>query len=756
MNSQSPQADPYRVLFEEAPLPMWIVDAASLGFLAVNDAAIARYGFTREEFLAMRVSDLHAPDEETNGRCTIGQPGRDTAARCHRRKDGSLLDVEVVTRAITFEGRAGRLAIVKDLTAEREIALALRASEEQMRAQFMAMPVPTYAWRALRDDDFELIGYNHAAFEFTKGRVGEWVGRCASTMFAGTSLDYARWMRECLATNRAITRDIAHRLLATGEPRDFVVTFVPIAPDQVLVHTMDETERRAAERELRASEERFRMLIENGTELVSVIDAEGVYQYASATYGTLLGHDPATLVGTVGLALVHEDDLALATAELRNVLRRPGEICTLTTLVRHRDGEYRHFEFTAQNLLTHPAIRGIVCNGRDVTERRELEARLRQSQKLEAVGQLAAGVAHDFNNLLTALSANLQFAAELLPPRSPVHLEITDAKAAVTRAATLTQQLLAFSRKQSLRPQPVDLNSVVANLQRMLVRLIGEDITLSTELHESLGTVHADPGQLDQVLMNLVVNARDAMPRGGTVVVRTANVAFAAPTAMGPDTIEPGNYVLLEVRDTGHGMDRATLARLFEPFFTTKGVGRGTGLGLATVYGIVRQSEGYMRALSEPGKGATFEIYLPRTGARPVAAERKSSSSSNAGAERVLLVEDEDTVRTVARRILAQFGYTVHEARNGREALTLVRTLGGAIDLVITDMVMPQMDGRELMEALRRELPRLPVLFMSGYTEDDMVRRGAAPGTRFLPKPFTAEALGVAVRFVLENDDAGK
>jgi len=345
---------------------------------------------------------------------------------------------------------------------------------------------------------------------------------------------------------------------------------------------------------------------------------------------------------------------------------------------------------------------------------------------------------------------------EKLPSDSAARRELAELVDAVDRASGLTRQLLAFSRKQALAAQPLDLNSVVGDMLRLLQRLIGEDIALEVAFDPAVGAVFADRGQIEQVLMNLAVNARDAMGPGGTLSVTTADVDLDEAARVKHPDVQPGPYVRLTVSDTGRGMDRETLEHIFEPFFTTKGVGRGTGLGLSTVYGIVRQSGGYIWAESQPGAGTVFTLLLPRvtSGIEP-ANEANEANEANGrhavrGTERVLVVEDEASVRAVARRMLENLGYSVLEARNGQEALARVRQHAGAIDLIVTDTVMPEMGGRELVEQIRREQPELRALYISGYTEDEIVRRGEAPGTAFLTKPFSAADLGAAVRAALD------
>ena len=380
------------------------------------------------------------------------------------------------------------------------------------------------------------------------------------------------------------------------------------------------------------------------------------------------------------------------------------------------------------------------------------EGQLRQSQKMEAIGQLAGGVAHDFNNLLTAITGHSELSLRRLTPTDPLHRHIEQIKKSGERAAALTRQLLAFSRKQILQPEIIDLNQVVVNMNKMLQRLIGEDVDLLMHLAADLGKVKADPNQIEQVLLNLSINARDAMPKGGRLTIETSNVRLSEEFSRDHVSVPPGHYVMLAVSDNGCGMDAQTQAHIFEPFFTTKEVGKGTGLGLATVYGIVKQSEGTIWVYSEVGRGTTFKIYLPCT-ERPVKEDGVEADNFELfqGTETVLLVEDEEVVREMATEILRDSGYHVLEAKHGHEAMKLGRQHSGTIHLMLTDVVMPQMSGRELAEQLTPLRRDMKVLYMSGYTDDAIVHHGVLEeGTAFIGKPFTPSALARKVREILD------
>ena len=399
----------------------------------------------------------------------------------------------------------------------------------------------------------------------------------------------------------------------------------------------------------------------------------------------------------------------------------------------------------------------VMIHTHDVTRERQLEEQLRVSQKMEAIGQLAGGVAHDFNNLLTVINNYARLAMDELSEGDPIHADVAEIAKAGGRAAVLTRQLLAFSRRQVLQPELLSVNQVVQGVETMLGRLIGENIEIGVCLSDDLGAVEADPGQLEQVIMNIAINARDAMPEGGKLTIETANVELDEAYAAGHEVVEPGRYVLLSLTDSGCGMDAKTRDRVFEPFFTTKEQGKGTGLGMSTAYGIVKQSGGYIWVYSEPGQGTTFKVYLPRRDAAAAVTPREQPSTRLRGGETVLLVEDEDGVREVSRRILEVSGYRVLTAASGPEGMHIVETHPGPIHLLLTDVVMPGMSGPELAERLVGSHPGLRVLFMSGYSTEAVVHHGVlAREARFIAKPFTTGALTRMVREALDAPTPGE
>jgi signal transduction histidine kinase len=396
---------------------------------------------------------------------------------------------------------------------------------------------------------------------------------------------------------------------------------------------------------------------------------------------------------------------------------------------------------------------GVVVAHENITERKRLEAQFLQVQKLESIGRLAGGIAHDFNNLLTAMTGYVDLALATLPPENDVYSDLSEIQKAVRRASTLTQQLLAFARKQIIEPHIINLNSLIDDMNRLLRRLLTEDIELVTRLDPELGQIKVDPGQFEQVIVNMAVNAADAMPSGGRFVIETKNILIDESYVHEHIQVAPGQYVLLTISDTGVGMDAKVKQLIFEPFFTTKEAGRGTGLGLSTCYGIVKQNGGYIWVYSEIGHGTTFKIYLPRVDAPVEDFARPSITQAiPQGTETILLVEDEAAVRQIAARTLRAQGYTVIEAANGTEALQITHTHPGAINLILTDVVMPSMGGGALVEQLKALYPAIKMLFTSGYTDDTIVHHGQLkPGVQFIQKPFSPAALARKVRDVLDS-----
>ena len=517
-------------------------------------------------------------------------------------------------------------------------------------------------------------------------------------------------------------------------------------------------ERKRAEDALRHSEKRFRALIEGASDIVAILGADRRVRYQSPSIERVLGYDPAWMIGRDPMELIHAEDREVAEQAFARVVKSR-TIQPIELRMLHRDGTWRVMEGSGVSRLDDPDIEGVIIHARDVTERHaakealsESESQLRHSQRLESVGRLAGGIAHDFNNLLTVILAYSEQQITKLPTDHPMSRAASEIHKAAARAASLTRQLLAFSRRQVLEPSVLDLDAVLADLGPMLKRVIGEDIDLHIHAGPHHGRVRADRLQIEQVVMNLVVNAGDAMPNGGRLTLDTGEVSLSREQAARLEGLAPGAYVTLRVCDSGIGMDDEVRAKLFEPFFTTKERGEGTGLGLSTAYGIVQQSGGAIEVESEPNQGATFTIYLPSVEAavsEPAPAPANERDST--GHETVLLAEDEAVVRDLMSELLQGAGYHVLEAAGGRAALEVAEAFAEPIHLLLTDVVMPGMSGRELAENIAARRPETRVLYVSGYTRDLIAQQGILEaGVHLLQKPFDPDVLLQKIREVLD------
>ncbi len=544
-----------------------------------------------------------------------------------------------------------------------------------------------------------------------------------------------------------------HHVAVSGAP-----LHGPDGAVQSIVGTlMDITARRTAEEELRRREERFRSLIEHAADMIGVINHQGIIRFLSPSAEHILGYPTKDVIGRSSLDFVHPDDVPHTTAALQEAVANPGTAVSVEYRVRHRDRQWRTLQTIGRSSPDQAVDGFIVLNSRDITDSRRIEEQLRQSQKMEAVGQLAGGIAHDFNNLLTVINGTADLALSNLNAGDPLCADLSQIRDAGHRAASLTRQLLAFSRKQIMMPDVLDLNAVVSDMQRMLQRLIGEDIAFVFKAAESLASVRADPSQIEQVVMNMVVNARDAMSNGGVLTIETQNVILDAAFAAEHPSVEPGPHVMLAVTDTGIGMDGPTCKKIFEPFFTTKGPAQNTGLGLSMVYGIVKQSGGSIWVSSEPGRGTTFAVYLPQVERAAHQVRPVRTDMAVRGTETILIVEDEAAVRHLATRILQTAGYAGVTASHGAEALSLLERHDGPVHLLFTDVVMPGMTGRDLATRLANIRPRMKVLYTSGYTDDAILRHGVSDDAdSFLEKPYTRAALTRKVRDVLDSPDSSR
>jgi PAS domain S-box-containing protein len=664
---------------------------------------------------------------------------------------GALVIALGLALGAIHRARVRRLTV--DIAEQKRAEEKLRASEKRFSTAFHASPTPMTITRLedgsfldINDSFLRLLGYRHE----------EVIDRAPEAIGIVSEEDGRRLAKALLAGRPVRELEIVFRT-KTYEERTTQASFDITELDGqrcALGSIIDVTERKRVEMALRESEDRYRRFFEE--------DLAGIFFATPA--GRILTCNPAFVrifgFESVPAALAH--DLAtlfpdpLVWAELWAMLEQKEDVRDYELELRRQDGKPVHVIANAigsrdpnGELI---AAKGYVV---DVTERKKLEGQLRQAQKMEAIGQLAGGVAHDFNNLLTAILGHSELLLDGQDQDSSAYADVVEIRNAAQRAAALTRQLLAFSRKQVLQPQVLDLNGLVTGMGKMLRTLIGEDVRLEISLEPTLGRIKADPGQIEQIVLNLAVNARDAMPRGGQLTITTANLTLDEHHASQLVGLKPGPFVRLTVNDTGTGMDAEVQAHLFEPFFTTKGVGKGTGLGLSTVYGIVQQSNGHINVYSELDMGTTFKIYFPCVESAELTAEPATAALLPTGTGTVLLVEDNEVVRKIAHQILQRSGYAVLEAVDGEDALRRYEQHPEPIRLLLTDVIMPGINGRELAERLAARHPTMKVLFMSGYTDDVLSRHGGLGlDTAFLEKPFTCDALLLKIHEVLDRPTA--
>jgi PAS domain S-box-containing protein len=776
-------------------------------FILVNEALAKMYGYTVPEMLALPSTlDAIAPESRTEVaerlRRRVAEDETTTTAEevVALRKDGVHIHVEYGLKVLPGRRPTQMLCIVRDITERKktESALKLHSVIVNKMAEGICL---------VRGADGAIV-YANPKFERMLGYFwGELEGRHLSTVIyvdesaaepqkrenplagldaRGETTYEVRlktkdgdllWCRASMSRLEhpehghvwvAVYEDISERKrsdeLIRAAHRDLQRrvqerTAELSKANAALVYQMAERER--AEREKFIHQARFRALIEKSADLIAVTSAEGKITYMSPAVKDILGREASDFVGGSALDYVHPEDQEQVRDALVGLVSDPAKVLSLDFRAIHADGSIRRLEVTGTNMLADPAVQGLVGNIRDITERkqaeevlRRTEEQLRQARKMEAIGSLAGGVAHDFNNLLSVILSYATMLAGDLAESDPMRDDLEEIRAAGERAAALTRQLLAFSRQQILSPKTLNLNEVVSGMEKMLRRLIGGHIEFTVHQTPSLGKVMVDPGQIEQVIMNLAVNARDAMPRGGKLIIEAANVDLRDRALAEDLGVTLGPYVALTISDTGTGMDDATQRRMFEPFFTTKERGKGTGLGLATVFGIVKQSGGGIGVESEQGAGTVFKVYLPRVELGELVEWRPSQLPARGtvrGTETILLVEDDERVRGLARTILRRSGYQVLEATSGGDALLICEQYIATIDLLLTDVVMPRMSGRQLAERLRTVRPAMKLLFMSGYTDTAIVSGGVLdPGIAFLQKPITPETLTQKIREVLD------
>ena len=755
--------DAYRLLFDANPHSMWVHDSETLRFLDVNDVALAKYGYTRDEFLQLTLPDLVAADERAAaapaGRAgDCGQPGADDRLWHHCNRDGRLFRMHLTSHALVWLGRPARLVLAEDVGDRLDAENALRESEQRLRQ--MADSLSEVFW--LSDIATGELLYVSPAYE----RI--W-GRSAASLAA----DPANWLASVHPADRervaAAFADLQTRVddvefsivRPDGGMRRVVARMVPVRDEHGVVRrvagtTLDITLKYEQRQRLRLLE----LAVARLNDVVLITDAESIdgdgpqivfvndafERHTGYTRADVVGRTPRLLQGPATER--RELDRIRAALESQQAVR--------AELVNYRkSGEPFWMELDIvpltdrQDRVTH-----WVAVAREVTERKAFEQKLQQSQRLESLGQLTGGVAHDFNNLLTVMLGNAEVLAERLAVGT-LEQRLADMIAgAAQRGADLTQRLLAFARKQPLQPRTLDVNRLLADIDALLRRSLGEHIEIETRRSEGLWHTLVDPGQLENVVLNLGINARDAMPRGGRLTLETANTRLDEEYVRPYDGLRSGEYVMLAVADTGCGIAPEHLGRVFEPFFTTKEKGKGTGLGLAMVYGFVKQSGGHVAICSAPGRGTTVRIYLPRQwpSAQDQRDEPAAAASPMGQGQLILLVEDDAMVREYAGGQLRQMGYRVQEAADGHQALALLARHAD-IDLLFTDVVMPgAMSGRELADRARQLHPGLPVLYTSGYSEDAIVHHGRLdPGVLLLGKPYRRADLARMIMLALSK-----
>ena len=716
--------------------------------LEANERAIMSYGYTLAEMLRLNVKDLLAPDAVADWR------KHDMVYEAtHRRKDGQLFPVEVSARRMEIQGRIFYQHIVRDIT-ERKHAENDRAAWK-LRYELATGAAGQVTYEYDPSADVMLWG----------GSVQQVFGYALADIQGNVTIVHPEDLPELrrqfeIAVRTQAAHDFEFRVRHKNGPYVLVRDQGVAARGadggwRIIGMLTDITERRRTEDALHRSEERYRLLFEKMREGFAlhelVCDAAGKpvdYRFleVNAAFESLIGRTQPQLVGHTVLEVLPQMD--------RRWIETFGQVALTGEPIFYQDysGDHqRHYSVTAFS----PKHGQFAAIFEDVTEHRRLEAQLRQSQKFDAIGRLAGGVAHDFNNILTAVLGYSDLLLDAPIDDATARPQIEEIRRASERAATLTRQLLSFSSRQPARMGVIVLNQLVGDMEKLLRRVIGENINLETTLQPDLGSVQADAGQMEQVVLNLAVNARDAMPEGGRIRIRTANVTLDKEHVQVHAQAQEGDHVLLEVTDTGSGMTREVLSHIFEPFFTTKSQGKGTGLGLATVYGIVRQCNGHITVESDVGRGSIFRIYLPRyaSTAAPQAARVEAPPPAATGHETILVVEDEPSVRQLAARSLRRAGYTVLEAGDGAEALRVVQQHGATrIDLLFTDIVMPELDGQTLSERLRKSRPDLRVLYTTGYIRDMPDKAAVDRGeVLLLAKPYTAALLTAHVRKLLDR-----
>jgi PAS domain S-box-containing protein len=719
---------------------------------AWNPKAVELFGWAASEAIGKVLAETIIPaeykDAHIRGLATFRSTGHGPALNRRievtaRRRDGTEFPVELAITPIGSGDQASFSAFVRDLTDRRRAESSLKESLERFRIAAGTTTDLIYEWSPATGH-VRHLGRGPEEFPRTRAAWEEIVHPEDAGRFKPAGESGAYFGEYRVRRKDGSWRTWTDRAEAVRDKEGQLARWIGSIADV--------TDRRGLERDRERLLERLQMQMERMPVACILTGPDFAIRLWNPAASRVFGFARDQAIGrTFDELLLPPEARAEASRHLNSLAE--GQHSSITTWENvTREGGRILCEWHAGPLLeADGSFAGLQAMAIDTTERARLEGQLRQAQKMEAIGRLAGGIAHDFNNLLTAVSGYGEILLDSLKPDDPSRTYVDEIRDAARRAADLTRQLLAFSRKQVLEPSVLDLNAVLADMDKMLRRVIGEDVTLVTALDPAVGHVKADRGQVEQVIMNLVVNARDAMPKGGRLTLETRNVELDPSYVKSHPEATPGPHVLLAVSDTGGGIPAEVLPRIFEPFFTTKERGKGTGLGLATVYGIVKQSGGHISAYSEPGRGAAFKVYLARVDgkvdARPAPGESRSAAG---GTETILIVEDESPVRKLLAQILRRNGYTLIEAATGIDALAAASRHGGPIHLMVTDVVMPGMSGRDLARKMEPLRPDMKVLYISGYTENAIVHHGELdPGTAFLAKPFTPAALAQKVREVL-------
>jgi two-component system, cell cycle sensor histidine kinase and response regulator CckA len=748
-------------LYKNNHVVMLLIDPTDGSIVDANPAAESFYGWTREELKRKNIADINtlAPAQIREEMQAAHEARRNHFFFRHRRADGSIRDVEVYSGSIEIQDRKLLYSIPFDITERKRAEAQLYERTAYLENLLNYANTPIIAW----DDEHRITKFN-PAFEQLTGRTFEEVaGKKLDILFPeATKQQSLHYIDRTRKGERWETVEI-EIVDVEGTIKTLLWNSASIyAPDgqhitATIAQGYDITERKRAEEELRLSEERFKTIFEGSRDAIFITDPDARFIQVNQAACELTGYSITELLSMRIADLHTAEDLEAFKTYFSKIMA--GETIVNEAKLLRKDGVRVSTEFSNKRV----SIGGLPCVhtvARDISERKQaeaerekLQAQLAQSQKIESIGRLAGGVAHDSNNMLSVILGHVELIKDQLPSDSPLQADLNEVQNAAQRSADLTRQLLAFARKQTVAPKILDLNETIESMLKMLRRLIGEDIDLKWEPGRALEPVLIDPTQVDQLLANLCVNSRDAIGhRTGRVTIETARVAFDGEYCATNPGFVPGDYVMLAVSDDGCGMDPETLSNIFEPFYTTKGLGKGTGLGLATVYGIVKQNHGFINAYSEPGRGTTFKIYLPvhKIGAGR-ATQRSTTPAPARGNETILLVEDEPAILAVGTKILERQGYTVLAAASPDEAMRLAKEHAGDIHLLITDVVMPKMNGRDLARNLLARYPELKCLFMSGYTANVIARHGVLDaGVHFMQKPFSVRDLSAKVRTALE------